>query len=218
METGPVEDVFPIEHGRFSIAMLVYSRVGGSTIWQMKIQWWFNQNWPILEHDGSTKHVMLENWNKCIHFQPKKKTEDKIEIEDTQQHFHNFFEDWLLSWWRFDDLRHMRMLENEPEQRWNRMVEAWSWIMMLDDAPPLVVSFELFSSWWFFTQPIYKNMLKKSPNWVSSSSPKVEGPQMRTFQHQGSRFAAMTDVLRTKDELPTYQRSSWKLPLPKMDT
>ena len=27
----------------------------------------------------------------------RKKTEDKIEIEDTQQHFHNFFEDWLLS-------------------------------------------------------------------------------------------------------------------------
>ena len=38
MENRPVEDVFPIEHGRFSIAMLVYSRVGGSTIWQMKIQ------------------------------------------------------------------------------------------------------------------------------------------------------------------------------------
>ena len=33
MENGPVEDVFPIENGGFSIAMLVYWRVDGSTIW-----------------------------------------------------------------------------------------------------------------------------------------------------------------------------------------
>ena len=31
MQHGPVEDVFPIQNGHFSIAMLVYQRVGAFT-------------------------------------------------------------------------------------------------------------------------------------------------------------------------------------------
>ena len=132
--------------------------------------WWFNK----------TCHVgKLEQMHSFSTEKKKKNTEDKIEIEDTQQHFHIFFEDWLLSWWGFDDLRHMRMLENEPEQRWNRMVEAWSWMTLHHCLFGSFIWIVIFGG--FSPTHLQKSAILP-PNGVGSSSPKLRGENLKKHE------------------------------------
>lgn len=186
----------------------------------MKIQWWFNQNWPILEHDGSTKHVTLENWKKCIHFQPKKialKIKSKLKINNSTSTIFLKTGYWVdgglmiyVIWGCWKMSRNTDGIE-----WWKHEVGLWCWMMLHHCS---VVSFELFSSWWFFTQPIYKNLryyrqigwVHLPPSWgvkMRHKFPHLPTSKLVLRCHDGcpGRFGRVTDVPKDLPENYPFQ-------------